>query len=71
MPTPMRVIEHGAGKRDHVGSAFRDDGFGLLGRGDQSDGARRDADFAFHLLGKFDIHIGDQSGTGVGADAAG
>src|SRR3954469_21001377 len=24
MPTPMGVIEHGAGKRDHVGFAFRD-----------------------------------------------
>src|SRR5215212_7430920 len=36
MPTPMGIIEHGAGKSDHVGFAFRDDGFSLLGRGDQS-----------------------------------
>src|SRR3954469_4225728 len=33
MPTPMRVIEHSASKRHHVGFAFHDDGFSLLGRG--------------------------------------
>ena len=71
MPAPMGVVEHGTGKRDHVGFAFCDNGFGLFGRGDQSDGARSDADLTFHLLGKLDIGIGDQGGTRFGADAAG
>src|SRR5262249_7876564 len=69
-PTPMGVVEHGARERHHIGLALGDDRLGLLGRGDQTDRARRNAGLAFDLFGELHIGIGDQGGPRVGADAA-
>ena len=67
----MGIVEHGARKRDHIGLAVGDDRFGLLGGGDQPDRPGGDAGLTLHLLGELDIGVGDQGGSGFGADAAG
>lgn len=58
-PAPMRVVEHGASERDHIGLPFGDDRLGLLRCGDQPDRARRDACLAFHLFGELNVGIGN------------
>ena len=61
VPAPVRIVEHGAGQRHHVGLAFGDDRFGLLRRGDQADRAGRDAGLALDLLGDRHVVAGRRS----------
>src|SRR5476651_2850326 len=48
VPTPARVIEHGARKRHHVGLTLRYNGFGLRRRDNQPDRAGGNAGLALH-----------------------
>src|SRR5262249_15184142 len=48
MPRPARVVENRPRKRDQVGIASTDNGFGLLKLGDQADGDHRHARCLLH-----------------------
>src|SRR2546421_12168134 len=57
-PAPVRVLQHGAAKRDHVGVAARDDVLGLARRRNQTDDARGDASLALDLRGERHVVTG-------------
>jgi hypothetical protein len=50
MPRPARVVKHRAGQRHCIGLTAGDDGFGLLGLGDQPDCDGENADLGFDAL---------------------
>ena len=62
MPAPMRIVEHGARERDHVGLAFRDDRFGSPWGGDETHGAGGDAGLAPDFFGKRNIMLATKAG---------
>ena len=55
---PIGVTEHFAGNEDHIGAFAGDDGFGLVGVGDHSDGPGWNLRAAFNAFGEVDLVAG-------------
>src|SRR5215467_402519 len=70
VPTPVWIVQHGAGERHHVCLAFSDDLLRLPGRGNQADSTRGNTGVTFDLLGERDIHARHHIRPRVRADAA-
>ncbi len=67
LPGPVRIEQHGAGQGDHVGLAGPDDGFGLPGFRDLSDGDHRHGDEGSDFLRQRDLVAGAGRYLGVHA----
>src|SRR3984893_12048672 len=70
VPSPMRIVEHGARERDHVCPAFRHDRFCPLGGGNKPHDAGRHAALRLYGFRKRHVHVGDEIGTCIGAHSA-